>query len=44
MSITAQEFLDYVASHLVENGGNIGRWEIKFEYLQRWLQEMEETK
>lgn len=40
--VDAREFLNYVGSHLVENGGNVGRWEIRFEYLEKWLKEYEE--
>ena len=39
--VDAREFLDYVENHLIENGGNVGRWEIKFERLEQWLEEME---
>lgn len=39
--VDAKDFLNYVGSHLVENGGNVGRWEIRFEYLEKWLKEME---
>lgn len=39
--VDAKEFLKYVESHLVENGGNVGRWEIRFEHLEKWLEEME---
>lgn len=39
--VDAKDFLDYVRTHLVENGGNVGRWEIRFEYLEKWLKEME---
>lgn len=42
--VDAKDFLDYVRTHLVENGGNVGRWEIRFEYLEQWLKEMEEQK
>lgn len=40
-TVNAREFLEYVKRHLVENGGHIGRWEIRFEYLEEWLREME---
>lgn len=39
--VDARDFLNYVESHLVEKGGNVGRWEIRFEYLEQWLKEME---
>lgn len=39
--VDAREFLNYVASHLVENGGNVGSHEIWFERLEQWLEEME---
>lgn len=39
--VDAREFLDYVASHLVENGGYVGSAEIRFERLKQWLEEME---
>ena len=41
-TVNANEFLEYVKSHLVENGGHVGRWEIRFEHLKKWLQEMED--
>ena len=40
--VDAREFLDYVASHLVENGGYVGSAEIRFERLEEWLKEMED--
>lgn len=43
-TVNAREFLNYIKSHLVENGGNVGSHEIKFEYLEKWLKEMEEQR
>ena len=40
----AREFLNYIRNNLVENGGCVARWEIRFEYLEKWLQEMEGLK
>ena len=40
--VDAREFLKHVESHLVQNGGNVGRHEIRFEYLEKWLKEMED--
>ena len=42
--IDAREFLNYVESHLVANGGNVGSHEIRFEYLEKWLKEIENKK
>lgn len=39
--VDAREFLNYVKSHLVANGGNVGSHEIHFEYLEEWLEEVE---
>jgi hypothetical protein len=41
--VDAREFLNYVASHLVANGGYVGDHEIHFESLEEWLKEMENT-
>ena len=43
-TVSAREFLEYVKTHLVENGGRVARWELRFEYLEEWLKEMEELK
>ena len=39
--VDAREFLKCVAGHLVANGGRVGSHEIHFEYLEKWLKEME---
>ena len=36
------QFLNYVGNHLVENGGNVGSHEIRFESLKKWYKEMED--
>ena len=41
--VDAKEFLNYIKSHLVENGGNVGSHEIRFDYLEKWLKEMENS-
>ena len=42
-TVDAREFLEYVKTHLVENGGRVARWELRFEYLEEWLKEMERS-